>query len=63
MNRVCEDAARDGYDMAEVYPVMRDTYTALDFTGPVHLYEKAGFVLVSRQGNACVMQKNLKIEK
>lgn len=59
LNRVCEDAKREGYDKVEVYPTLRDTYEALDFTGPVHLYEKAGFVRVAQHGKTLVMQKDL----
>lgn len=60
LNRVCSDAAADGYDKVEVYPVIRDTYEPLDFTGPIHLYEKAGFVRVAEQGKILIMQKDLK---
>ena len=60
LNRVCADAAAEGYDKVEVYPVLRDARTELDFTGPVHLYEKAGFVRTARHGKILVMQKTLK---
>lgn len=59
LNRVCEDAVQEGYDKIEVYPVVRDTYEKLDFTGPIHMYEKAGFVRVSQHGKELVMQKIL----
>lgn len=60
LNCVCEDAAKEGYDKAEVYPVVRDAYEILDFTGPIHMYEKAGFVRVSQHGKELVMQKDLR---
>ena len=60
LNRVCEDAAKDGYDKIEVYPALKDAYDPLDFTGPVHLYEKAGFVRTAQHGKILVMQKMLK---
>lgn len=60
LKRVCDDAKKDGYDMVEAYPVVRDQFEPLDFTGPIHLYEKAGFVRVARQGQMVVMQKDLK---
>lgn len=63
LNRVCEDAAKEGYDKVEVYPVVRDAYEILDFTGPIHMYEKAGFVRVSQHGKELVMQKNLNSHK
>lgn len=59
LNRVCEDAKNEGYVKVEVYPVLRDAYEKLDFTGPVHLYEKAGFVCILQQGKMLVMQKDL----
>ena len=60
LNQVCEDAVIEGYDNVEVYPVIRETYEPLDFTGPVRLYEKAGFVRIAQKGNVLVMQKKLK---
>ena len=60
LKRVCEDAAIDGYDAVEVYPVLREARDPLDFTGPVHLYEKAGFVRTAQHGRILVMQKVLK---
>ena len=47
-------------EQTEKYPVVRDDYEKLDFTGPVHLYEKAGFVRISQHGNDLIMQKKLK---
>ena len=60
LSRVCADAEREGYDAVEVYPALRDKYDPLDFTGPVHLYEKAGFVKTAQHGKILVMQKALK---
>lgn len=37
LERVCTDAALDGYDKVEAYPVMREQYEALDFTGPISI--------------------------
>lgn len=60
LERVCQDAAEDGYAIVEAYPVVRDTREALDFTGPVRLYEKAGFVPVTQERTMLVMQKRLR---
>lgn len=60
LERVCRDAAEDGYDIVEAYPTQHDTYQPLDFTGPIRLYEKAGFVRSAQQGKMIVMQLNLK---
>lgn len=59
LKRVCEDAKQDGYALVEAYPVARDEAHPLDFTGPVHLYEKAGFAPVERRGGTVIMQKAL----
>ena len=59
LKQVCEDAKKEHYDIVESYPVIHNTFEPYDFTGPVHIYEKAGFVRIARQGNVLVMQKNL----
>lgn len=62
LDRVCLDAQRDAYDAVEAYPVERDETHPLDFTGPVHLYEKAGFARVERAGRTLIMRKALKLD-
>ena len=42
--RVCEDAKAEGYRYVEAYPVQDGGYLGMAFTGPVHMYEKAGHV-------------------
>ncbi len=59
LERVCRDAAAEGYDAAEGYPIVRDSWEPLDFTGPVRLYEKAGFRPIERRGRMLVMRKTL----
>lgn len=59
LERVCRDAAADGYEYVEVYPTIRDERDCLDFTGPIHLYEKSGFTCFSKQGNKMIMRKKL----
>ena len=46
LEEVLRDAEREGYDAVEAYPVERVTRETLDFTGPVGLFEKAGFNIV-----------------
>lgn len=60
LQRVCEDALEDGYEYVEAYPVPRETTEALDFTGPIRLYEKLGFVPVEKHGKMLIMRKKLK---
>lgn len=59
LDRVCADAAADGYDAVEAYPILRRDREPLDFTGPLRLYEKAGFRPVERRGRMLVMRKML----
>ena len=59
LNRVCEDARADGYEYVEAYP-SDQVQDSLAFTGPVRLYEKAGFKEFSRIGSTIVMRKKLK---
>ncbi|MDR1703056.1 MAG: GNAT family N-acetyltransferase [Sporomusaceae bacterium] len=41
LEKVCLDAAADGYEYLEAYPFINDINKA--FTGPISLYEKNGF--------------------
>lgn len=60
LERVCADAEKEGYDFVEVYPVEQTQRSELAFTGPVHLYEKAGFTEFSRRGTTVIMRKAVK---
>lgn len=59
LRRVCEDAAKEGYACVEAYPQRRSQETELDFTGPIKLYEKAGFILYAQHGERLTMRKTL----
>ena len=59
IERVCEDAKANGYVAVEGYAktlAVRDEY---DFTGPIHLYEKAGFSQIIEQNGISIMRKLL----
>ena len=58
LERVCDDAKREGYEFVEAYP-SEQAQSALAFTGPIRLYEKAGFIEVSRDGETIIMRKTL----
>ena len=60
LERVCEDALKDGYEYVEAYPAIREKEEELDFTGPVRLYEKLGFTLFEQRGKMFIMRKKLK---
>ena len=59
IERVCDDAKANGYIAVEGYAkmsVVRDEY---DFTGPIRLYEKAGFTKIMEQNGQVIMRKVL----
>ncbi len=43
LEKVCSDAADEGYEYVEAYPFIHDENKA--FTGPVAMYEKSGFTV------------------
>ena len=57
--QVCKDAAEEGYSFAEAYPKEQNQNSTLAFTGPLRLYEKAGFQEHDRNGSAIIMRKAL----
>ena len=59
LQRVLEDAKADGFKYVEAYPAKDGGHMGMAFTGPIHMYEKAGFELVSQEDQACVMRKRL----
>jgi GNAT superfamily N-acetyltransferase len=58
--RVCEDAKAEGYAAVVGFPVVREERYEWDCTGPVRLYEKAGFIMVAEKDGVMVMRKELR---
>jgi len=60
LERVCADAADDGFDFAEAYP-NKDPggATADNFMGYIKMYERMGFHAQYETENKIVMRKNL----
>ena len=58
--KVIDDAKAEGYFAVESYPQLHDKHNPFDFAGPLHLYEKAGFIKVSEQDKTIIMRKELK---
>ena len=58
LNKICADARAEGYEYVEAYP-SDQVQNCLAFTGPVRLYEKAGFIEFSRMGSTIIMRKKL----
>ena len=49
IERVCADAKANGYVAVEGYAKLYEFRNYFDFQGPIHLYEKAGFIEVARE--------------
>jgi GNAT superfamily N-acetyltransferase len=58
VERVCGDAAADGYDFVEAYP--NAEYTLYDCRGPLTMYEKCGFTVTAAHEGKVVVRKALK---
>ena len=59
IDRVCNDAKSKGYAAVEGYAKVSDKRNDFDYQGPVRLYQKAGFVEVSRENGQAIMRKLL----
>ena len=59
LQRVLEDAAAGGYKAVVSYPIEYAKRYEWDYTGPVRLYEKAGFVRTQSCEGYTVMRKEL----
>lgn len=60
VERVCMDAANDGFDFVEAYVNKNFVDTASNFRGPLEMYEKCGFYTFAEQDGKVVMRKALK---
>ena len=61
LERVCNDAISDGFDVVEVYPKKEFVSVARDFMGPAAMYSKYGFhVYAELEDNEIIMRKQLK---
>lgn len=60
LDRVCIDAAEDGFDFAEAYPDREITEKSEDFVGYAGMYEKQGFTVYHETSRKLVMRKPLK---
>jgi len=60
VERVCKDAADEGFDFVEAYANKDFTDTANELRGPLAMYEKCGFNKYSEQEGRVVVRKALK---
>lgn len=61
LERVCKDAADDGFDFVEAYVNKKFIYTDHDFRGPLAMYEKCGFTNYAEREGKVVVRKALKL--
>ena len=59
MYKKIDDAKAEGYKYVEAYPVKDGENIEMAFTGPLRLYEKAGFEIFEQSGNTYTMRKKL----
>ena len=59
LERVCHDAALDGFAFVEAYP-NKEFVSDVDFTGPIEMYKKCGFIKCAEREGVVVMRKALK---
>ena len=59
LNRAIDDAKNDGFFAIEGFPVIRNERYEWDCTGPIRLFEKAGFIKMAEQDGRVVMRKEL----
>jgi len=59
LQRALNDAKAEGCAAVVSFPVERETRFTWDYTGPVHMYEKAGFIKTADCGEYIVMRKIL----
>jgi GNAT superfamily N-acetyltransferase len=60
LERVCKDAAEDGFDFVEAYPYKESSYQSSDFGGHFELYKKMGFYVSKETQQGLVMRKQLR---
>jgi GNAT superfamily N-acetyltransferase len=60
LTRICEDAVREGFDFVQAQAYAEGKAPPYDFTGPVALYERLGFVKAAEKDGFVVMRKGLR---
>lgn len=59
LERVIQDARKDGYDYIEAYPNKTECDMYYNFVGPIGLYEKFGFSQFGKTDNRLIIRKKL----
>lgn len=59
LERVCQDAAQDGFDYVEAYPD-KELANDIDFKGPIEMYKRSGFITTYEIDEKLIVRKQLK---
>jgi GNAT superfamily N-acetyltransferase len=59
LERVVADAESEGYAAVEGYPRLHDCRDPYDYTGPVSMFEKAGFRKTAEKGKLIIMRRDV----
>jgi GNAT superfamily N-acetyltransferase len=59
LNRVCLDAAAQGFSYVEAYPHLNESDTFVNHHGPYSLYHKSGFILYKDLNGPVIVRKYL----
>jgi ribosomal protein S18 acetylase RimI-like enzyme len=59
LERVCKDAADDGFDFVEAYTAVEFTDTTQHFVGFLDMYMKCGFNICAERDGKVVVRKVL----
>ncbi len=60
LEHVCQEAACDGFDFVEAYPIKEAMDETINCSGPIELYKKSGFTVHYETKDKLVMRKPLK---
>ena len=61
LERVLSDARKEGCDFVEAYPAKKAEGETENYTGPLALYEKAGFRRTGEAENCLILRKDMKV--
>ena len=60
LERVCQDAAEEGFDLVEAYPYKSSSWQSSDFGGYLEMYQKEGFGVCAETDQGVVVRKSLR---
>jgi len=60
LKHVCQEAARDGFDLVEAYPSKEAKDETINYSGAIELFKKCGFTVYYETEDKYVMRKSLR---